>query len=73
VPLDVSESALREAVQAIVSDYPALRVHGVVGDFTQPLEGLPGESPRLVAFLGGSPVSVASCDTTSGCCSARTW
>lgn len=54
VPLDVSESALREAVQAIVSDYPALRVHGVVGDFTQPLEGLPGESPRLVAFLGGT-------------------
>jgi L-histidine N-alpha-methyltransferase len=54
VPLDVSESALREAVQAIVSDYPTLRVHGVVGDFTAPLAGLPGESPRLVAFLGGT-------------------
>lgn len=54
VPLDVSESALREAVAAIVADYPGLRVHGVVGDFTAPLEGLPGESPRLVAFLGGT-------------------
>ncbi len=54
VPLDVSESALREAVAAIVADYPGLRVHGVVGDFTEPLEGLPGESPRLVAFLGGT-------------------
>ena len=54
VPLDVSESALREAVDAIVADYPGLEVHGVVGDFTEPLSGLPGESPRLVAFLGGT-------------------
>ncbi len=54
VPLDVSESALREAVDAVVADYPGLRVHGVVGDFTEPLEGLPGGSPRLVAFLGGT-------------------
>jgi L-histidine N-alpha-methyltransferase len=54
VPLDVSEAALREAVAAIVGDYPGLRVHGVVGDFTEHLDGLPGESPRLVAFLGGT-------------------
>lgn len=54
VPLDVSETALREAVDAIVTDYPGLRVHGVVGDFTAELAGLPGESPRLVAFLGGT-------------------
>jgi L-histidine N-alpha-methyltransferase len=54
VPLDVSESALREAVAAIVADYPGLAVHGVVGDFTAPLTGLPGGSPRLVAFLGGT-------------------
>ncbi|MGH3369355.1 MAG: L-histidine N(alpha)-methyltransferase, partial [Nocardioidaceae bacterium] len=54
VPLDVSESALRDAVAAIVADYPGLAVHGVVGDFTEPLAGLPGDSPRLVAFLGGT-------------------
>jgi L-histidine N-alpha-methyltransferase len=54
VPLDVSESALGEAVDAIVTDYPGLAVHGVVGDFTEPLSGLPGDSPRLVAFLGGT-------------------
>jgi L-histidine N-alpha-methyltransferase len=54
VPLDVSESALREAVEAIRADYPGLRVHGVVGDFTERLEGLPGDAPRLVAFLGGT-------------------
>jgi L-histidine N-alpha-methyltransferase len=54
VPLDVSESALREATQAISADYPGLVVHGVVGDFTEHLGKLPGEAPRVVAFLGGT-------------------
>ncbi|HET7325681.1 MAG TPA: L-histidine N(alpha)-methyltransferase [Nocardioidaceae bacterium] len=54
VPLDVSEAALREAVAVIVADYPGLRVHGVVGDFTEHLDRLPGAAPRLVAFLGGT-------------------
>lgn len=54
VPLDVSETALREAADAIVADYPGLSVHGVVGDFTEHLGRLPGESPRMVAFLGGT-------------------
>ncbi len=54
VPLDVSASALHEAMEAIVADYPGLQVRAVVGDFTEPLSGLPGESPRLVAFLGGT-------------------
>ena len=54
VPLDVSESALREAADAINADYPALDVHGVVGDFTAHLDKLPGDPPRIVAFLGGT-------------------
>jgi L-histidine N-alpha-methyltransferase len=54
VPLDVSESALREAVEAIHTDYPGLRIVGVVGDFTEPLDRLRAGSPRLVAFLGGT-------------------
>nr|WP_202891981.1 L-histidine N(alpha)-methyltransferase [Kribbella shirazensis] len=54
VPLDVSESALREAADAINADYPTLDVHGVVGDFTAHLDKLPGDPPRVVAFLGGT-------------------
>ncbi len=54
VPLDVSESALREAAAAINADYPELVVHGVVGDFTEHLDKLPGDAPRVVAFLGGT-------------------
>jgi L-histidine N-alpha-methyltransferase len=54
VPLDVSESALRAAIDAIGEDYPELRVRGVVGDFTRVLPELPATPPRLVAFLGGT-------------------
>ncbi|MGH3491848.1 MAG: L-histidine N(alpha)-methyltransferase [Sciscionella sp.] len=54
VPLDVSESALREAADRIAAEYPGLRVQGLVGDFTQHLSVLPGLPPRLVVFLGGT-------------------
>jgi L-histidine N-alpha-methyltransferase len=54
VPMDVSPTALRESSAAIAHDYPGLEVHGVVGDFTEHLELLPGHRPRLVAFLGGT-------------------
>jgi L-histidine Nalpha-methyltransferase len=54
VPLDVSESALRDAVAAIHADYPTLAIHGVVADFTEHLDRVPGENPRLVGFLGGT-------------------
>ncbi|MEU4198190.1 L-histidine N(alpha)-methyltransferase [Kribbella sp. NPDC026611] len=54
VPMDVSESALRDASDAINADYPTVDVHGVVGDFTAHLDKLPGDSPRIVAFLGGT-------------------
>lgn len=54
VPLDVSESALADATQAIGADYPQLLIRGVVGDFTTNLDLLPGGRPRLVAFLGGT-------------------
>jgi len=54
VPVDVSESALRDAVAAIHDDYPMLAIHGVVADFTQHLDRVPGRTPRMIAFLGGT-------------------
>ncbi|MDH6136767.1 L-histidine N-alpha-methyltransferase [Kitasatospora sp. MAA4] len=55
VPVDVSESALQEAGEQLVKEYPELAVHGVVSDFTASLD-LPHavNSPKLVAFLGGT-------------------
>lgn len=53
-PVDVSESALREAATALAAEYPQLRIRGVVDDFTAgPIE-LPEESGRVVALLGGT-------------------
>jgi len=54
VPLDVSEAALRVAVAALHTDYRMLAIHGVVGDFTEHLGRIPGQTPRIVAFLGGT-------------------
>ena len=54
VPQDVSESALRPAMDALAHEYPGLELHGVVGDFTRHLDRLPRGRRRLVAFLGGT-------------------
>ena len=54
LPLDVSESALREATSALAADYPQLNVHGIVGDFTRHLARIPSQGKRLLAFLGGT-------------------
>lgn len=54
VPVDVSESALRGAAEALTAEHPELLVHALIADFTRglALPGTPG--PRLVAFLGGT-------------------
>jgi L-histidine N-alpha-methyltransferase len=56
VPLDVSESVVREAAHGLVADYDDLQVHGLIGDFERHLERVPAGSgvPRLVALLGGT-------------------
>jgi L-histidine N-alpha-methyltransferase len=55
VPVDVTESMVRECAEALTDEYPGLRVHGVIGDFERHLDCLPPASgPRIVAFLGGT-------------------
>ncbi len=54
VPLDVSASALSEAVDRLAVRYPALSVRGVVGDLTRHLAHIPDGDNRMVAFLGGT-------------------
>ncbi|WP_179816336.1 L-histidine N(alpha)-methyltransferase [Allostreptomyces psammosilenae] len=55
VAVDVSESALRGAGEALLREYPGLAVDAVVSDFTRRLR-LPGAvaGPALVALLGGT-------------------
>ncbi|MFD7319616.1 L-histidine N(alpha)-methyltransferase [Streptomyces sp. NPDC059875] len=54
VPVDVSETALTGAAEALLAERPGLHIHALVADFTRglALPGTPG--PRLVAFLGGT-------------------
>ncbi|WP_129305367.1 L-histidine N(alpha)-methyltransferase [Streptomyces sp. L2] len=54
VPVDVSESALTRAGEALVADRPDLDVHALIADFTAPLALPETPGPRLVAFLGGT-------------------
>jgi L-histidine N-alpha-methyltransferase len=55
VPVDVSETTVRECARQLVDEYPGLSVHGLVGDFERHLVHLPEPvGPRIVAFLGGT-------------------
>ncbi|MFI7407560.1 L-histidine N(alpha)-methyltransferase [Streptomyces sp. NPDC049627] len=54
VPVDVSESALTQAGQALIEERPGLDVHALIADFTAGLTLPDTPGPRLVAFLGGT-------------------
>ena len=54
VPVDISEEITRETANALVEEYPELRVHGIVCDYETHLERVPREEGALLAFLGGT-------------------
>jgi L-histidine N-alpha-methyltransferase len=55
IPLDVTESMVRDCAEELTSEYAGLRVHGVIGDFERHLDQVPpAAGPRIVAFLGGT-------------------
>ncbi|MCH5671020.1 L-histidine N(alpha)-methyltransferase [Streptomyces gilvus] len=54
VPVDVSESALTQAGQALIAERPGLHVHALIADFTASLTLPDTPGPRLIAFLGGT-------------------
>ncbi len=55
IPVDVTESMVRESAAELTGEYPGLQVHGVIGDFERHLDHLPpAVGPRIVAFLGGT-------------------
>lgn len=65
VPIDVSESMLRQSAKSLRRDYPSLHVHGLVADYDQGLRAVssapagsaadvPTRGRKMVAFLGSS-------------------
>lgn len=53
VPVDISESALKEASAELLDLFPDLRIFGVIADFTRHLEVLP-RGRKLLTFLGST-------------------
>src|ERR1700733_5585967 len=55
IPVDVTESMVRDCAEELTGEYPGLQVHGVIGDFERHLDRVPAAvGPRIVAFLGGT-------------------
>jgi L-histidine Nalpha-methyltransferase len=54
VPIDVSETILRQSAAALRAAYPTLDVRAIVADYDRGLPPLGGVGPRLVAFLGST-------------------
>jgi L-histidine Nalpha-methyltransferase len=54
MPVDISAEMLRHSAEALLGDYPGLRVHGVVADYDHHMSLLPGAERRLIAFLGST-------------------
>ena len=55
VPVDVDETTMVAAADVLIRAFPALRVHGLVGDFERDLVHVPAPmGRRLVVFLGST-------------------
>ncbi len=54
VPFDVSEGILRASSVELLTEYPGLRIHGVVGDFEHHLADIPTGGTQVIALLGGT-------------------
>jgi L-histidine N-alpha-methyltransferase len=54
MPVDISAEMLQGSAQALLRDYPELRVHGVVADYERHLHRLPADGCRLLVFLGST-------------------
>lgn len=58
VPIDISEAALRPAVQALAGAFPSLDIQAVVGDFARPLTlpSFDGRRERKIVYFPGSTI-----------------
>ena len=62
VPLEISETALYQAAEALNADYEWLEIEGYIGNYVTDLPHLPRRGRRLIVFLG---TSLGNCMPTS--------
>jgi len=57
IAVDISREHLRDAAEILAQDYPAIEVHAICTDFTQPFD-IPADLPgrRRVGFFPGSTI-----------------
>ncbi|MET8975774.1 L-histidine N(alpha)-methyltransferase [Streptomyces sp. NPDC004539] len=65
VPVDVSESALTQAGEALLAEHPGLTIHALIADFTTELRLPETPGPRLLAFLGGTIGNLVPAERTT--------
>ncbi|MBS0011855.1 MAG: L-histidine N(alpha)-methyltransferase [Bacteroidales bacterium] len=53
-PVDISESSIIKSSESLSNKYPGLQINGLLADFMNHLDGLPGEDKRLVCFFGST-------------------
>lgn len=55
VPIDISRDFLLESSEALLDDYPRLRIHAMATEYDDAIQGLPEhEGPKLFLFLGSN-------------------
>ncbi len=54
VPFDLDPAVLSDATDALVAEYPGLRIAPFVGDFTADLRAVTGSGRRMIVFLGST-------------------
>ena len=56
LPIDVSAGILKDSAIALLTDYPSLKVHGLIGTYQSALQQLPLTSlpTRMIAFIGST-------------------
>ncbi len=54
VPIDVSGKFLEESARNLAAMYPDAEIHGLIGDFIEPIDLPYDPEPRLIIFLGST-------------------
>jgi L-histidine Nalpha-methyltransferase len=54
VPFDLDPAVLSDATDALVAEYPGLRIAPYVGDFTRDVAAVAATGRRMIAFLGST-------------------
>jgi L-histidine N-alpha-methyltransferase len=54
IPVDISESAVRESADCLRHKYPEISIHGMIMNFLEHIHKIPSENPRLICFFGST-------------------